>query len=50
VEYAIQKGKVMQIIIDLPEETYNHIYNGGNSGAPLLIDEAIKMDNYTGRE
>lgn len=20
----------MQIIIDLPEETYNHIHNGGN--------------------
>jgi len=32
----------MQIVIDIPEHTYNHIHRGGNSGASLMIDNAIK--------
>ena len=40
----------MQIIIDIPEEIYNYIHNGGNSGAPLLIDEAIKNGKLLAEE
>ncbi len=32
----------MQIVIDISEHTFNHIHNGGNIGASLLIENAIK--------
>ena len=32
----------MQIVIDIPKETYIHLCNGGNIGASLLIENAIK--------
>lgn len=31
----------MQIVIDIPEETYIHLCNGGSIGASLLIEYAI---------
>lgn len=32
----------MQVIIDIPEHTFNYIHNGGSTGASLLIENAIK--------
>ena len=32
----------MQIVIEIPEETYTHLRNGGSIGASLLIEDAIK--------
>ena len=32
----------MKLIIDIPEDTYTHLCNGGNIGASLLIENAIK--------
>lgn len=32
----------MKEIIEIPEETYIHLHNGGNIGASLLIENAIK--------
>lgn len=32
----------MKVVIDIPEEMYNHLKNGGNVGASLLIENAIK--------
>ena len=32
----------MQILIDIPEDTYNHLRNGGSIGASLMIENAIK--------
>ena len=32
----------MQVVIDIPEHTFNHIHNGGSIGASLLIENAIK--------
>ena len=32
----------MQIVIDIPEDTYNHLRNGGSIGASLMIENAIK--------
>lgn len=31
----------MQIVINIPEETYIHLCNGGSIGASLLIEYAI---------
>lgn len=36
-----KRGK-MQIVIEIPEETYTHLRNGGSIGASLLIEDAIK--------
>ena len=32
----------MKVIIDIPEDTYNHLRNGGSIGASLMIENAIK--------
>lgn len=32
----------IELIIKIPEETYIHLCNGGNIGASLLIENAIK--------
>lgn len=32
----------MRLIINISEETYSHIRNGGNIGASLMIENAIK--------
>ena len=32
----------MQIVIDIPEDTYNHLHNGGSIGASLMIENVIK--------
>lgn len=32
----------MQIVINIHEETYIHLRNGGNIGASLMIENAIK--------
>ena len=32
----------MQIVIDIPEDTYNHLRNGGSIGASLMIENVIK--------
>lgn len=31
-----------KIVIDIPEDTYNHLRNGGSIGASLMIENAIK--------
>lgn len=32
----------MQIVINIPKYTFDHIHKGGSTGAPLLIENAIK--------
>lgn len=32
----------IELVVKIPEEMYNHIKNGGNIGASLLIENAIK--------
>ena len=32
----------MKLLVEIPEETYIHLRNGGNIGASLLIENAIK--------
>lgn len=32
----------MKTVIDIPEEIYIHLRNGGNIGASLMIENAIK--------
>lgn len=32
----------IELVVKIPEETYIHLCNGGNIGASLLIENAIK--------
>ena len=32
----------IELVIKIPEDTYTHLCNGGNVGASLLIENAIK--------
>lgn len=32
----------MEIVINIPKETYIHLCNGGNIGSSLMIENAIK--------
>ncbi len=37
-----KRGTTMQIIINIPKETYIHLLNGGSIGASLMIENALK--------